>query len=268
MRGYREGAWLLKELGDHAAASHYNERAESLSALARSQFTAADGSFGAVWQLNAMAVLAGVARDSDYPAIWDREFSNVGRSPQQETISPYFNFYLLRAMARMGRRREALEWLRTYWGGMIAEGATSFWESYDLRWPKENPHLSLQADGTSGYFVSLAHGWSSGPAAWLMEELLGIKATEPGFRSVQIRPDLAGLEWIRGAVPTPRGPIRVAAEDKRIEVVIPAGTLATVLLPPGEWSQNGAPVRIQAAEAGARRSIMLHAAGRFEFRRQ
>ena len=31
--------------------------------------------------------------------------------------------------------------------------------------PKMNFHLSLQADGTSGYSVSLAHGWSSYPLA-------------------------------------------------------------------------------------------------------
>ncbi len=80
---------------------------------------------------------------------------------------------------------------------MLNEGATSFWESYDLRWPKTNPHLSLQADGTSGYFVSLAHGWSAGPTAWLSENILGIRPVTPGYKRVTIDPDLMGLDWAK-----------------------------------------------------------------------
>ncbi len=106
---------------------------------------------------------------------------------------------------------------------MIAEGATSLWESYDLRWPKTNPHLSLQADGTSGYFVSLAHGWSSGPTAWLTENVLGITPATPGYDTVFIEPNLFGLAYARGSVPTPHGPIVVS--------ILPAVT--TVDLPKG-----------------------------------
>lgn len=268
VRGYREGAWLLSELGDRAAADRCNARAETLAADARAHFAAADGTFGERWQLNAMAVLAGVARQSDDPAIWDHVLSHVGPGSQEQTISPYFNFYLLQALARMGHRREALDWLRSYWGGMLAEDATSFWEAYDLRWPKENSHLSLQADGTTGYFVSLAHGWSGGPAAWLMEEVLGVKATKPGFRAVQVRPDLAGLQWVRGAVPTPLGSVSVSAGGNRVEVTIPAGMEATVLLPAGEWTRNGAVVQTESAEGGARVRTVLRQPGRFEFVRQ
>ncbi|MGB7263933.1 MAG: alpha-L-rhamnosidase C-terminal domain-containing protein [Terracidiphilus sp.] len=268
VRGYRQGDWLLDQLGDHSAAERYNSRADSLAALARARFSTSDDAFGATWQLNAMAILSGVARPSDYSAIWDHVLHGVNQPDQEQTITPYFNFYLLEAMARMGHRQEALDWLRSYWGGMIAEGATSFWEAYDLRWPKQNPHLSLQADGTTGYFVSLAHGWSSGPAAWLMEEILGVKATEPGFRTVQVRPDLAGLQWVRGAVPTPLGSIRVSASSARVAITIPAGMSVTVLLPAGRWTRNNTPVQSEPAENGSRVSITLHTAGRFEFVRQ
>ncbi|MCU1247787.1 MAG: Alpha-L-rhamnosidase N-terminal domain [Edaphobacter sp.] len=78
---------------------------------------------------------------------------------------------VLGAMTWLGYPRSALDWMRTYWGGMLAEGATSFWESYDLRWPKDTPHLSPQAESTGGFFVSLAHGWSSGPSTWLSEQV-------------------------------------------------------------------------------------------------
>ena len=95
-----------------------------------------------------------------------------------------------------------------------------------------------------------------------------MKATEPGFRAVQIRPDLSGLEWVRGAVPTPRGAIRVDARQDRIAVTIPVATEAAILLPSGEWKLNGAAVRTQSVENGARVKSILHHAGRFEFVRQ
>jgi hypothetical protein len=112
---------------------------------------------------------------------------------------------------------------------MLAEGATSFWESYDLRWPKTDPHLSLQADGTSGFFVSLAHGWSSGPTAWLSENVLGITPIAPGYSEVSITPNLLGLDWVRGSVATPHGPIAVAIDQsKNLTLTLPAGVTATV----------------------------------------
>ncbi len=105
-------------------------------------------------------------------------------------------------MAEMGHRPEALAWIRQYWGGMLEEGATSFWEAYDPSWYHEDFHSSLQSDNRSGYFVSLAHGWSAGPTAWLMEQVLGIQPTGAGFSTVDIRPDLVDLEWAQA--PSPR----------------------------------------------------------------
>jgi hypothetical protein len=116
---------------------------------------------------------------------------------------------------------------------MLDQGATSFWESYDLRWPKTDAHLSLQADGTSGYFVSLAHGWASWPAPWLQHNVLGVSASAPGFTSVDIRPDLLGLEYARGSVATPHGAIKVTLDrTKPWTLDLPEGIAhARVFLP-------------------------------------
>ena len=118
-------------------------------------------------------------RTKEANAIWRCTLANQAGLSLDPVISPYFNAYILDALAKTDHDRQALDWIRQYWGGMLAEGATSFWESYDLRWPKTNPHLSLQADGTSGYFVSLAHGWSAGPTAWLSENVLAILPATP-----------------------------------------------------------------------------------------
>lgn len=272
VRGYREAAWLLAEMGDGAGAARYAAKAETLTARLHREFADAEGAFGARWQLNAMAVLSGVAGSADYTAIWNRSLSRTN-ADERQTISPYFNAYVLDAMARMGRRREALEWMRTYWGGMLAEGATSLWEAYDLHWPKENAHKYLQADGRTGYFVSLAHGWSAGPTVWLMEEILGVRAAAPGYSRTTIRPDLAGLKWAEGSVPTAHGAIRVSARsgpDSAIEIELPAGVEAELLAPlpsASAWMElNGKRTVYAPAEGGARGSITLRGPGRFVVR--
>jgi alpha-L-rhamnosidase len=176
-------------------------------------------------------------------------------------------------MAEMGHRPEALKWIRDYWGGMLAEGATSFWEAYDPSWYHEDFHSSLQSDNRSGYFVSLAHGWSSGPTAWLMEQVLGIQPTGAGFSTVDIRPDLVDLTWARGAEPTPNGLLKVdlkknAAGGTAISLDIPTGVVAHVAVPVASASArvmlNGNTARATPSENGMRAIVTLDHAGHYE----
>jgi hypothetical protein len=197
----------------------------------------------------------------------------VGTGPTNSLIiSPYYNYYVIRAMAEMGHREEALKWIRQYWGGMVDEGATSFWEAYDPSWYREDFHSSLQSDNRSGYFVSLAHGWSSGPTAWLMEQVLGIQPTGAGFSTVDIRPDLVGLDWARGAEPTPRGLLKVDVKKDSsrmmVSLDIPEGVAARVSVPVPSSSAhvlvNGVAANSSLAEDGGRAIVVLDHAGHYE----
>ncbi len=231
LRAYKAAATLLTTLGDSTNASKYLSQSSRVLTATRTRLRDSNqATYGNTWQLNALAQIA-AEPDADASAIiWDKVLSHVKQdSPTDQTISPYFNAYVLEAMSQTNHRREALNWIRNYWGGMLAEGATTFWESYDLRWPKTNPHLSLQADGTSGYFVSMAHGWSAGPTSWLMENVLGITPLEPGYSKVSIHPDLLGLDWAKGTVPTPHGPITISIDkQKGIDLNLPPGIQAVV----------------------------------------
>src|ERR1017187_695132 len=223
---YNRASLLFRMLGDQPSADRYATQSAKFLAAIRSRFRDADAlTYGVTWQLNALAYLAFEDDSSANAALWSHIFSYIKQdAPSDQMISPYFNAYVLDAMGAMGHRKEALDWIRTYWGGMLAEGATSFWESYDLRWPKTNPHLSLQADGTSGYFVSMAHGWSSGPTAWLTENVLGIRDPHDGYKTVTIAPQLAGLDWARGTVPTPHGVISISIDkEKGVALDLPSG---------------------------------------------
>jgi len=234
LRAYQVAPTLLRAAGDEPDAKFYEERAVALREACRKAFLSpGKRTLGSNWQLNALAELSQLF-DSANTAAWDDVFSHIKQDASTDpVISPYFNLYLLDAMARTGHKQEALNWLRAYWGGMLAEGATSFWEAYDLRWPKTDYHLSLRADGTSGFFVSLAHGWSSGPAAWLMENVLGVQPTAPAYDSVDIHPALLGLKFARGSVPTPHGSIAIYIDARNgLTLDLPRGVeSARVFLP-------------------------------------
>ncbi|HKO17898.1 MAG TPA: alpha-L-rhamnosidase C-terminal domain-containing protein, partial [Acidobacteriaceae bacterium] len=267
---YKDAAYLLTELGDGANAAGYAAKADRLRSAAQAHLlNASTNTFGSRWQTNAMAVLAGAATPAEQQSIWSAVLSHVLIPEGADTIiTPYYGYYVLSAMAALNHRADALEWMRKYWGGMIAEGATSFWEAYDPRWPKQDFHAHLQADNKTGYYISLAHGWSAGPTAWLMEQVLGIQPTAAGFRTVSIRPDLVGLAWARGAEPTPRGPIRVDVQSEKIQLSLPPGTVATVSLPfapGGPILQNGKIVPATPAEDGSRSLVTLTSAGDYTF---
>ncbi len=274
---YREAAYLLRETGDIGDATAYRAKADRLQQAAQNNLLdPATDTFGSRWQTNAMAVLSGAATAEEQQEIWSKVLSQVvpstapgTRIAPETTVTPYYGFYVLSAMARLGHRPEALAWMRQYWGGMLTEGATSFWEAYDPRWPKQDFHAYLEADGKRGTYVSLAHGWASGPTAWLMQQVLGIEPTAAGFQQVTIRPDLAGLAWARGAEPTPRGPIQVDIRPNIVRVVIPKDTVATMVLPfpmgRGTLLQNGRPVSAVGTEEGSRSILILHNAGEYAF---
>jgi alpha-L-rhamnosidase len=274
-RAYRDAAWMLRELGDTKNADKYAARAAAVKEAAEKYLLdPKTGTFGPRWQTNAAAVIGGAANPQQYDAIWNNVLSQVGTGGTNGLIiSPYYNYYVIRAMAEMDHRQEALKWIREYWGGMLSEGATSFWEAYDPSWYKEDFHSSLQSDNRSGYFVSLAHGWSSGPTAWLMEQVLGIQPTGAGFSTVDIRPDLVDLAWAKGAEPTPHGLLKVdvkkgSAGGTTIALDLPAGVVAHVSVPLTSASSrvtlNGNAANTEPAENGTRATITLDHAGHYE----
>jgi hypothetical protein len=266
---FRKAAWLLRIAGDESNAAKYDARADAMAEAAQKYLRDEKGGFGDRWQTNAVAVLSGVVtNDQQRTAVWSVLARTVSGRKPGDVITPYYGGYVLSAMAMLGHRSEALQWMNTYWGGMLDEGATSFWEAWDPAWHGDDPHAHLEADDKVGYNASLAHGWASGPAAWMMEELLGVTAVDAGFNHVQVRPELAGLEWVRGAVATPHGPVRVEASGRRVVVEVPAGVEAAVLLPAGEWTRSGVAVSATQDEAGARMRTVLQQPGKYEFVRR
>lgn len=268
------GARLLRALGEDALAGSYEQKAGAIRAAALSAYLdTTTGTFGTIMQTNAMAVFAGIADQNATSRIYDQVLSK----PPQLPVSPYFNYFVLSAMAQAGHRVEALALMRQYWGGMVNLGATSFFEVYDPSCASATQyHSCLVAlvnsfadQGSNRLFVSLAHAWSSGPAAWLHQQVLGINPLNPGFSSVMIRPDIAGLQWAKGTESTPNGTISVDIQPGGTAVVldVPAAVDAWVSMPTPSGSANvsvnGSTIVGTLTENGARTMIHLPQGGHF-----
>jgi hypothetical protein len=65
---------------------------------------------------------------------------------------------------------------------------------------------------------SLCHAWGASPVYLLGRYYLGVEPTAPGFAEYVVKPDLGGLEWMEGNVPTPSGSIHVSVRDGRVTV--------------------------------------------------
>ena len=133
-------------------------------------------------------------------------------------VSTFYGYFVLEAMSAAGEDQRALDTVRDYWGAMLDVGATSFWENFDLAWTngccridelpvtgRKDVHGDYGEFCYKGFRHSLCHGWSAGPAAWLINHVLGIRPLESGCRAVEIRPFLGDLEWAEGSMALPDG---------------------------------------------------------------
>ena len=128
--------------------------------------------------------------------------------------TPYMRFYELAALCQMGYQNEVLPEIKGYWGGMLREGATSFWEKYN---PEESGTQHLAMYGRP-YGKSLCHAWGASPVYLLGKYFLGVNPTKPGYIEYEIKPTLGGLEWMEGEVPTPFGKICVKMDAHNVTV--------------------------------------------------
>lgn len=121
----------------------------------------------------------------------------------------------------------AYEELRRLYGWMSSHDPNStFWEGI-------GPGGGLYEGG----FTSMAHGWSTGIVPLMINYVLGVTPTGPGFTTWSIKPlvDGGGLSWARGTVPTPHGPIEVDWEKTEdglaLQMTTPEGTSGDVSIP-------------------------------------
>jgi hypothetical protein len=128
--------------------------------------------------------------------------------------TPYMRFYELEALCAMGEQPYVLKEMKNYWGGMLKLGATSFWEEYNPD-KKGTEHLAMYG---RPFGKSLCHAWGASPIYLLGKYYLGVQPATPGYETYTIEPNLGGLAWMEGKVPTANGDIAVYCSKKEIRV--------------------------------------------------
>jgi len=128
--------------------------------------------------------------------------------------TPYMRFYELEALCSVGRLDHVMSEMRSYWGDMLDLGATTFWELYNPN-DKGAQHYSMYG---RPFGKSLCHAWGASPLYLIGRYYLGVRPTSPGWATYEVKPDLGGLKWMEGKVPTPHGDIEVKVRDGKVEV--------------------------------------------------
>ena len=143
--------------------------------------------------------------------------------------TPYMRFYELESLCSLGMQETVTKEIKSYWGGMLKLGATSFWELYN---PSEKGVAHYAMYGRR-YGKSLCHAWGASPTYLLGKYYLGVTPTQPGFAAYEVKPNLGGLEWIEGDVPVPFGRIHVKFDKKSVSVLSDGGK-GVLVLPTGQ----------------------------------
>lgn len=177
---------------------------------------------------NMMAILYDFANEERQQEIMKHVMQN---DEVPAITTPYMRFYELAALCQHGELASVLREIKSYWGGMLRNGATSFWEKYN---PSDNdnlnpnvndkgpqaPHLEMYG---RPYGKSLCHAWGASPVYLLGKYYLGVEPTEPGYAQYVVKPNLGGLESMSGKVPTPFGPIVISMSKEKLTVTAPQG---------------------------------------------
>ena len=227
IRTWREFAIAMKEYGRTDLYEKYKKYADDKINELR-QNSDWYGPFGL--HAEADAVNAGFTSIKEQKGFYTKEFSDrVNRI----SYAPFNEYFIIQAMARMGKFDDAISTIRDDWGGQIKYGGTTFFEVYILSWNKVLGKNDAPINGQNGY-TSLCHPWSAGVTKWLTEETLGIKPTNPGFSTYRILPHLGrSLTYVLGKVLTPHGDISASFNVTNGSCIInaPMGTLGIVGIP-------------------------------------
>jgi hypothetical protein len=167
---------------------------------------------------NVLAVLAGVVKGQEARELALRTLDDKTLTP----TSIYFRHYLFTALNHVGEGDRYLDLLGD-WRRMLEIGLSTWAE---------------KADPTR----SDCHAWTASPNYELFHTVLGIDSAAPGFRRVLVRPFPGKLTRVSGAVPHPKGEIRVELARQGSEwtakIELPAGVDGDF-----EWRGRRQPLR-------------------------
>ncbi|MFC6170942.1 alpha-L-rhamnosidase-related protein [Loigolactobacillus jiayinensis] len=143
---------------------------------------------------NIFAILFGYTTEEQTKEIVTHVIQN-SQVPQINT--PYFKFWELEVLAQTGQFKNVLQQIKNYWGGMLENGATTFWEYFD---PTEQGAAKYAMYGDK-YGKSLCHAWGASPIYLIGRYLMGVEPTSPGYQTFKVTPQVELFQNVDCAFP-------------------------------------------------------------------
>lgn len=169
-------------------------------------------------RVQAMAILSGLADEDKHEQIFQL-------LKTQKHASPYMEKYVLEALVKKGHGEFAIERFKKRFGPMIADSLhTTLFEGWE-------------EGGYGG--GSTNHAWSGGMLTVIAENICGVRPTVPGWKEFEICP-YPVISECSITIPSVAGMISSSFKDNEeafvMNVSIPKGTTATVMVPQQEYS--------------------------------
>jgi hypothetical protein len=231
MRAFEVGADFEKRLGDEAKSTAYRKQAVRLRSAIQERFwdpqrRAYLNGIDAKGQLDTRisryaqtyAILTGLAPHAEWSHLIDSVLDNPKYRPANWSIGQQWEFL---AFAKAGKIQPVVDRIKADWGAARRRGYVRLIE--DIR-PGNDEDAQLAMYGQP-FGNSLCHAWAgSAVILALTRGVLGVWPTGPGYSTCRIDPQSCGIRFVRGTVPTPRGPITVEVEGGRVDVSLPPAT--------------------------------------------
>ena len=157
---------------------------------------------------NMFSILLGFANKNQVDVI-----KGVDESKFEEIYTPYMKFYESCMLAENGQIERVVDYLKSYWGGMINEGATTFWETYN---PEEKgPEKYAMYDRKYG--KSLCHSWGAGPLYLIGKYIVGLSPAEVGYSTYKLNPHISNLTY-KCELPINDGSIQIEFDGEYLTI--------------------------------------------------
>ena len=161
----------LERLG-HEDADVYRARYDSAKAAAhRCLYNERENCFANAYDGNQISVhavvwmiLGGVIEGERG---WEALQAVLENSESVRPVTPYMNHYLVEAMMKLGRKQEAMDYIKGFWGLMVEQGADTFYEVFVPGQPDVSPYGDKMIN-------SMCHAWSCTPAYFIRKQNMDV----------------------------------------------------------------------------------------------
>ena len=157
-------------------------------------------------------------------------------------------FYEQATLSKIEAGRNIVEDIKAYWGGMLENGATTFWEAYN----PEEKGVEKYAMYDRPFGKSLCHAWGANPIYLIYNCILGIKPVKVGYEQFICKPQLWMMPDFECACPIGKGMLYLVYNKKQFSITAKNGEgyleLPNTFIPCGNVEKEEGKYKVHSGE--------------------